>query len=176
MKTPRDDVEVIAEGRHLRLVSRDGWEYAERPRVTGIVIIVAVTPENNVVLVEQNRPPVAGRVIELPAGLAGDIAGSEEEALEEAARRELLEETGYAAESFTKLFEGPPSAGLSNEVLTFFRAEGLTKVADGGGDDSEDIEIHEVPLAGITDWLLNRAETEGAHIDPKIFAGLYFVK
>lgn len=176
MSRPKDGFKVIAEGRHLRLVSRDGWEYAERPQVSGIVIIVAVTEENNVILVEQNRPPVDGPVVELPAGLAGDIAGSEDEALEEAARRELLEETGYVAESFTKLFEGPPSAGLSSEVLTFFRAEGLTKVADGGGDDSEDIQIHEVPLSGITNWLLNRAETEGVQIDPKIFAGLFFVK
>jgi ADP-ribose pyrophosphatase len=169
-------VKVIAEGQHVRLVSRDGWEYADRPKVSGIVIIVAVTKENKVLLVEQHRPPVGGPVVELPAGLAGDVAGQEEEALEEAARRELLEETGYRAESFTKLFEGPPSAGVSSEVLTFFRAEGLTKVTDGGGDESEDIQIHEVPLDQITQWLLGRAETEGVQIDPKIFAGLFFVK
>ena len=175
MTKPKGEVKVLAKGRHLQLVSRDGWEFAERPNVTGIVIIVAVTPEGNVILVEQNRPPVGGRVIELPAGLAGDIVGSEAEALEEAARRELLEETGYRAESFIKLFEGPPSAGLSSEVLTFFRAEGLTKVEDGGGDDSEDIQIHEVPLKNITEWLKNRAATEGVQIDPKIFAGLFFV-
>ena len=94
-----EELKVLAEGRHLRLVSRGRWEYVERPKVTGIVIIVAVTRENNVVLVEQNRPPVGGRVIELPAGLAGDIAGSESEAMEEAARRELLEETGVVAYS-----------------------------------------------------------------------------
>jgi ADP-ribose pyrophosphatase len=169
------ELKTIAEGRHLRLVSRGGWEYAERGRVTGIVVIVAVTPENKVILVEQNRPPVGGRVIELPAGLAGDVAGAESEDLAEAARRELLEETGYAAESFTLLFAGPPSAGLSSEVLTFFRAKGLTKVAAGGGDDSEDIQIHEVPLENITQWLLERAKTQGIFIDPKIFAGLFFV-
>ncbi len=81
MTKPSGEVKVLAKGRHLQLVSRDGWEFAERPNVTGIVIIVAVTPEDNVILVEQNRPPVGGRVIELPAGLAGDVAGSEAEAL-----------------------------------------------------------------------------------------------
>lgn len=175
MTKPNEEVKVLAEGRHLRLVSRGGWEYADRGNVTGIVVIVALTPEDKVILVEQNRPPVGGRVIELPAGLAGDVAGSESEALTEAARRELLEETGYAAESFTRLFEGPPSAGLSSEVLTFFRADGLTKVEAGGGDDSEDIRIHEVPLEHITGWLLHRAQAEGVFIDPKIFAGLYFL-
>ena len=175
MTNPGDEDKVLHEGKHLRLVRRRGWEFAERPQVTGIVVIVAVTPENKILLVEQNRPPVGRRVIELPAGLAGDVAGSETEELAEAARRELLEETGYAAESFTFLFEGPPSAGLSSEVLTFFRAEGLTKVHDGGGDASEDIQVHEVPLSDVAQWLLERSRTEGVMIDAKIFAGLYFV-
>lgn len=147
-----------------------------RPNVSGIVIIVAVTGENHLILVEQFRPPVNSRVIELPAGLAGDVAGSEEEDLAEAARRELLEETGYAAESFTRLFAGPPSAGLSSEVLTFFRAEGLQKVEAGGGDESEDIQIHEIPLDQVSEWLEDRVKNQGVQIDPKIFTGLYFVK
>jgi ADP-ribose pyrophosphatase len=173
---PSEDLTVLAEGRHLRLVSRAGWEFADRGQVTGIVVIIAVTAENKVILVEQNRPAVGGRVIELPAGLAGDVAGSESEALEEAARRELQEETGYAAESFTKLFEGTASAGVSSEVLTFFRAEGLAKVEAGGGDDTEDIEVHEVPLDQITQWLLDRTRRKSILIDAKIFAGLFFVK
>ncbi len=176
MAKPDDEIKVLAEGRHLRLVSRGGWEYADRGHVTGIVVIVAVTAENKLILVEQNRPPVAGRVIELPAGLAGDVAGAEAEDLADAAHRELLEETGYEATTFTRLFEGPPSAGLSSEVLTFFRADGLSKVAVGGGDDSEDIQIHEVPIDQIPAWLFERAATEGVFIDAKIFAGLYFVK
>ncbi|MCA9073346.1 MAG: NUDIX hydrolase [Planctomycetaceae bacterium] len=176
MTNPNDVPEVLFEGRHLQLVSRKGWEYADRPNVSGIVIIVAVTSENHLILVEQFRPPVNSRVIELPAGLAGDIAGSEDEELAEAARRELLEETGYAAETFTRLFAGPPSAGLSSEVLTFFRAEGLKKVDAGGGDDSEDIQIHEVPVDQVTDWLNDRVQGGGVCIDPKIYAGLYFAR
>ena len=174
--TEPDNVEVIAAGRHLRLVSRGGWEFADRPHVTGIVVIVPVTAENQVILVEQFRPPVNRRVIELPAGLAGDVAGEEEEDLIQAARRELLEETGYEAQSFTRLCAGPPSAGLSSEVLTFFRAHGLKRVATGGGDDSEDIEIHEVPLETIDAWLNDRAETPNVFVDPKVYAGLYFLK
>ena len=174
MTHSEDDKTILAEGRHLRFVSRDGWEFAERPHVTGIVVIVAVTPEDKLILVEQYRPPVGRRVIELPAGLAGDIDGAEDEDLSEAARRELLEETGYAAESFVWLCEGPPSAGMSSEVLTFFQAKGLTKVEAGGGDDSEDIHIHEVPLDQIADWLDDRAQAKDVFIDLKIYTGLYF--
>ena len=121
MTKPEDDKKILAQGRHLRFVSRDGWEFAERPHVTGIVVIVAVTPEDKLILVEQYRPPVGRRVLELPAGLAGDIDGAEDEDLSEAARRELLEETGYQAKSFVRLCEGPSSAGICSEVLTFFR-------------------------------------------------------
>src|SRR5436190_21784999 len=89
--------EVLYEGKFRRYVRRGGWEYVARRNVTGIVGIIAVTDDGKLVLVEQFRPPVGKNVIEIPAGLAGDVAGSEHEALAEAARRELLEETGYEA-------------------------------------------------------------------------------
>src|SRR5690606_33221547 len=84
--------EIMAEGRFLRMVREDGWEWVQRTRISGVVVVAAVTPEGKVLLVEQHRPPVGGRVLEMPAGLAGDIAGQEDEALETAARRELEEE------------------------------------------------------------------------------------
>ena len=83
------------QGRFLSLVSQNGWEFATRVGSTGVVAIIACTDDDEVLLVEQFRPPVGRNVVEIPAGLAGDITGSESEAFEEAARRELLEETGY---------------------------------------------------------------------------------
>ena len=64
-------------GRHLRLVERNGWEFVERPGVRGIVVVAAVTPGGRLLLVEQRREPVGTRVVELPAGLAGDGGGLE---------------------------------------------------------------------------------------------------
>src|SRR4051812_22417920 len=96
-----NNVKTLCDGKHIRLVQKGKWEFVERKKVSGIVGIVAVTDDGKLILVEQFRPPVNKRVIEIPAGLAGDVAGREEESLETAARRELLEETGYEAREMT---------------------------------------------------------------------------
>lgn len=168
--TPR---ETLAEGQHLRLVRRQGWEYAERTRGTGVVVIVAVTDDGRLLLTEQYRTPVGTPVIELPAGLAGDRAEDAGEDLATAARRELLEETGFEAQAFAGLTEGPPSAGLSSEVVTFLRATGLTRIGEGGGDAHEAITVHAVPLDEVPAWLTAMTR-RGCLIDPKVYAGLYF--
>ena len=166
--------EVVAEGRWVRLIRQDGWEWAERTRASGVVVIAAVTPAGHVLLVEQHRKPVGARVIEMPAGLAGDIVGHEHEELAEAARRELEEETGWRPGRVERVTSGPVSAGLTSEVLTVFVAHDLVKVGDGGGDESEDIVVHEVQLADVHRWLAERAAA-GVMADPKVYAGLYFL-
>ena len=113
------------------------------------------------------------RVIELPAGLAGDAPGQAGEDLAQAARRELYEECGYEAGQLELLTEGPPSAGLSSEYISLFKATGLRQTGPGGGDASEAITVHKVPLAEVHAWLEAR-RGEGLMIDPKVYAGLYF--
>jgi len=156
-------------GRHLSMVARGTWEYATRNTQRPAVGIVAVTADNKVVLVEQYRPPVDRTVIELPAGLAGDTAGAEHESLVEAARRELLEETGYSASQWTELACGYSSPGLTDESIVLFLAEGLTKRGFGGGDTGEAIILHEIPLDRVFDWL----REHGHRVDLKLLAGLY---
>lgn len=167
-----DSKAILGQGRFLRLVSQDGWEFVERPGVTAIVAILAEV-DDHLVLIEQFRPPVGRRVVELPAGLAGDVAGSEGETVESAAQRELEEETGFEARRFSYLTRGPASAGASAEVITFLRAHGVHKVSAGGGDGSEDIQVHLVPATGVDAWLSAR-EREGLMIDSKVYTGLYF--
>jgi len=84
-----NEMKVLYAGRHLTLISRGRWEFATRPVRRPAVGIVAITDDDLVVLVEQFRVPVDETVIELPAGLTGDVAGSEHESLLQSAKREL---------------------------------------------------------------------------------------
>jgi ADP-ribose pyrophosphatase len=164
---------VLGTGRFLKLVCERGWEYVERRNASGVAVIVGVTEDNKLLLTEQFRPPVGNRVIELPAGLAGDGIGEENEDLMAAGRRELLEEVGYEAKEMRWVGHAPSSAGLASQVVTFFLAIGLKKVGAGGGDGEEEITVHEVQLELLREWLGARIR-DGIYLDPELFAGLYF--
>ena len=114
------------------------------------------------------------RTIELPAGIVGDEPGGLSESPTAAAKRELLEETGYAADRVEALTTGPSSSGLTSEVVTLLRASGLRRVSAGGGVAHEDITVHEVPLSEVHGWLAART-SQGLLIEPKVYAGLYFI-
>ena len=160
-------------GKFLALVKEGRWEYVDRLGATGAAIVAAVTSERKLLLVEQYRIPVHARTIELPAGIIGDDPGGNESPAD-AAHRELLEETGYAAERIETLTTGPASSGLTSEVVTLLLASGLKCVHAGGGVGHENITVHEVPLREVHDWLAAKA-SEGLLIEPKVYAGLYFI-
>ena len=160
-------------GRYLSLIERERWEFVTRTNAHAVVVLVATTPEREIVLVEQYRRPLDARVIELPAGLVGDL-GDPDEAVLDAAGRELIEETGFEAASLEVVMECPTSSGMTDEVITFVRADRLQRVGPGGGDDSEDIEVHVVPLGEVDTWLDDR-RAQGLPLDPKIYTALYWL-
>lgn len=166
------EIVTLFEGKHLSLRRRGTWEYAERPIVSGVVTIVPITDNDELLFVEQMRIPVGCPVIEFPAGLAGDVAGLETEELIAAARRELLEETGYEALNWRVLPTCPTSSGLTSEVVTFFGATGLKRISDGAGDGSEQITLHCVPVANVDEWLAGKVR-EGVLVAAQVYAGMY---
>lgn len=168
-------VETLCEGRWLSLRKRGRWEYAERNNPGGAVIIVAVTPQDCVLFVEQYRVSILKNTIEMPAGLVGDLGDRPDESALLAAARELEEETGYRCERVEFIHEGPSSSGMSTEMIAFVRAYGLVRVGPGGGDETENILVHEVPRQEAGAWLFARA-AEGYSVDPKLFAGLWFLE
>lgn len=165
-------IRTLHAGRFLELVADERWEFVRRRNATAVVAIVAVTPEDELLLVEQHRRPVGAPVIELPAGLVGDDDAGED--LLVAAARELVEETGWEPTASRILGRGPSSAGLTSEVVTLVRAEGLRRVSDGGGVAGEDITVHAIPLREIAAWLDERARG-GVLIDHKVHAGLWWI-
>ena len=149
-----DPEKIVWQGQFVTAKTRGTWEYISRSRGIRAAVILAIDEDDHVILVEQYRVPLGRICIELPAGLIGDGDADEEDAA--AAARELEEETGYHAARMEVLGEFWSSPGMVTESYSLIRAHGLTKVGPGGGTDSEDITVHRVPLAGISqavaDW------------------------
>lgn len=164
----RDDPEVTQwQGRFITAKTRGRWEYVSRARGIKAAVILAITPEDEVVLVEQFRIPLGKPCIELPAGLIGDDDGGEGEEASMAATRELEEETGYRAARMEDLGEFYSSPGMVSEAFTLFRAFDLTRVSEGGGIEGEGITVHHVPRARIADFIAAK-RAEGYGIDTRM--------
>ena len=173
MNHPKHQPETLWEGTHLNLVRHDRWESVQRRGTTGVVAIAAVTRDRKMILVEQFRPPVQQRVIEIPAGLAGDRPGQNDESPQAAAERELREETGYRAGKWQEVCRGLTSAGLTNEFVTLYLATHLERVEPGGGDSTEAIQVHEVALDQVPKWLAGK-QRAGCGVDIKLYSALFF--
>jgi len=168
------DVELLHEGKWLRLVKRGRWEWCERTHsAQGMaVLVVAVTPDDEVLFVEQYREALGAPTIEMPAGLIGDER--DDDTIEQAARREMIEETGWEPGAIDVLLAGPTTSGMSNERIVFVRARELRRVGGGGGVAGEDITVHAVPRADVPAWLMQKY-AEGYELDLKLWAGLWMI-
>jgi ADP-ribose pyrophosphatase len=167
-------IETLYAGHYLRLCRRGTWEFAERTNPQGAVVIVAITPDDRVLMVEQYRIPIQSRTLEFPAGLIGDQSDFADESWRDSAQRELLEETGWAADRIDSIMRGPSSAGMTTEIMHFVRASGLRQINAGGGDPSENIVVHAVPRSEIAAFVAAKM-AQGYAIDPKVYAGIYFL-
>lgn len=158
---------------HVRPFGSSGrWEYVKRVRGIQAAVILALTETREIILVEQFRPPLGKQCIELPAGLVGDETGGED--VLDAARRELMEETGYEATHWEFIGEFASSPGMVGEVFHFYRASGLARTGPGGGIESERIVVHIVSLAMLPGFL-ERCRARGCAIDTRLLIGLGLV-
>ena len=161
---PTGEPDLVWQGKYIQVKKLGTWEWVGRTRGVSAAVILAVD-DGHVLLVEQYRVPIGRQCLELPAGLVGDEEDGEEASV--AAIRELEEETGYRAERMVDLGRFHASPGMSSEGFTLLRAEGLTKVGQGGGLESEDIIVHRVPLAELPAFVAAK-RAEGAAMDVKL--------
>ncbi len=167
--------ETLFETRWLSVHRLGHWDFVRRPHSDFCVGILAVTPAEEIVLVEQFRIPLQRRVIEIPAGLVGDEPEHRGESLAATAARELLEETGYRAGTMAPLIATPTSAGMTSEIIHLFQAGDLSREHAGGGVGGEDMIVHHVPLGGLREWL-RAQQSAGKSIDFKIHAALWLAR
>ena len=162
--------ELMCEGKFVRLLKRDKWEYASRSRNINAVVILAEY-EGKVILIDQPRVAPDCRCVELPAGLVGDT--DPDATPESTAIKELEEETGFTAERVERLGEFYASPGMLAESFTLVRAHGVRKVGEGGGDENEDINVHLVPRADIPNFI-EQKRAEGFGVDVKLLIFMNF--
>ncbi len=146
--------EIHWQGKYIVAKTRGRWEYVSRARGIRAAVIIAIDPEDHVILVEQFRVPLGRACIELPAGLIGDETAGEDPI--EAAARELEEETGYRAGRIEVLGEFHSSPGMVSESFTLLRAHDLVQVGPGGGTESEQITVHRVPRNALPAFIAER--------------------
>jgi len=150
-------IEVYEEDLILPNENRVRWTFIKNFKAVGII---AFTPEKKLVLVKQYRPAVRQELIELPAGLV-EI----DEKTEDAALRELEEETGYKARRIDKLCEYFTNPGISASKMYIYVARDLVKTKQNL-DENEFLEVVEIgieeidsilnqPLDGKTNFALN---------------------
>ncbi|HWU92753.1 MAG TPA: NUDIX hydrolase [Sphingomicrobium sp.] len=162
--------EVMWAGKFVRAIRRGKWEYASRTNNIGAVVILA-EHDGKVILIDQPRVPLGRRCLELPAGLVGDEDPNA--TVEATAIKELEEETGFTADRVERLGEFYASPGMVSEGFTLVRASGLRKIGEGGGDSSEDINVHLVARADIAEFI-DRKRREGFGVDVKLLLFLDF--
>jgi len=167
----RISVDTVFDGRIFRVVRArfrhaDGEEVERENVEHGGAVGIVVHDDEHLYLVRQPREAIMrDDVLEIPAGRL-DVDG---EAPEEAARRELAEELGLAAEHWTHLTTYYSSAGFTNEELHLYLATGLRQVQQPEVEEDERIEIVRWPLADLDGAI-------DACVDAKSLIGLLLLR
>lgn len=149
------DREVVYNGTFLSVVREGGKEIVQ----TGAAVAIVPVSEGHVTFVRQERVPVGGKVLELPAGKV-----EHGESPLESARRELREETGLHGGDWVEAAAFFTSPGFADEKIHLFIATGL-EPGDATPEQTEDLELVRVPLDEIVS-LIDEVE------DAKTLAGL----
>lgn len=142
-------------------------------KVFGIIAILPITTDNELILIRQYRAPLDTIVLELPAWCAEK---GKHHTLRDAVDAELLEETWYCSQDIDTIAQFSSSSGMTNETVCGYIARNCTKVTDILDlDKDEYIERILVPLSKIDQFITSEI-MNGNIIEPKMLAMLYISK
>ncbi|MBI1853793.1 MAG: NUDIX hydrolase [Planctomycetes bacterium] len=129
------------------------------------VNVVPITPDGEIVLIEQYRHGIGEVTLEIPGGMVDP-----DESPMQAAGRELLEETGYRAEMIVSLGKSHPNPAILNNVLYTYLGAGAKKVAEPKLEAGEDISVVTYRLDELT-----RLVREGKITHSLVLAAFHFL-
>jgi 8-oxo-dGTP pyrophosphatase MutT (NUDIX family) len=130
---------------------------------------LAITGEGRIIMVKQYRHALGEECIELPGGCVDSTDAS----LEDAIRRELLEETGYAFETVHYLGKTSPNPSTNNNLMHMFIATGGIKVQEQKLDENEDIEVHEISMVQLKRLIEEKRIVQAMHMTTIFYALRY---
>ncbi|MFH1657449.1 MAG: NUDIX hydrolase [bacterium] len=130
------------------------WEHTEKTPIP-FVVVFALTKDKEVILERNWRIPSEDWVLELPSGLNDEEGESEAQA----AKRELLEETGYRAEKVIPVFRCLYNPAGTKEEASYYFAPDVVFAGPSKGDGVEEIEILKVPLAELVEFIYEESKT-----------------
>lgn len=141
VKVDKDDV-ILPHGREIK----DFYKVT----IKDCAAIVAITPDNHIVLKKEYRHCYGEELIEIPAG----VLEAGENPIQ-AAKRELEEETGYRSEKWTYLGKTVESSAKLTNYMYIYLAEDCEKVSSQKLDYGEDIEVIEVEFEKAVEMIMN---------------------
>jgi len=130
----------------------EDYEVITRKNIDNIITVLPITKDNKIVVIEEFRIPINDTVIWSPAWLCD----KQWETIEDAARRELYEETWYKPWKMIPAFRTPTSSGMTDEVIDCYIATECEKVTDILTlDNAEDIRVMEIDMRNFNDFIMN---------------------
>ncbi|MEW9669653.1 NUDIX domain-containing protein [Ammoniphilus sp. 3BR4] len=129
----------------------------------GAVAVIAVTPENRIIMVRQFRKPLEKTILEIPAG---KLEKGEEPLA--CAKRELIEETGYRASEMKFVSSFYTSPGFADEIIHIYEAQGI-QAGVAQPDQDEFVDLVEVTLEEAFQYIQS-----GDIIDAKTVFAVYY--
>lgn len=122
------------------------------------VCAVAITEENEVLMVRQYRHPIKETLLEIPGGFI-----DEGETPEEAMRRELKEETGYEFTTVKNVGRIAANPGVLDNYTHLFLAQGGKKTSEQKLDQNEELEVEKISIPELKDLFLENKMMQALH-------------